>query len=280
MNDSNLSDAPNGVSPLLAEFIEQTPFQALSPEVVHEAKRSLLNFVAGALSVADYPEIDATVATLAPYAAGGACGLIGRSERLDPLNAAFVNAVSANLLDFDDTHLQTVIHPSAPVAPPAFALSEVHGCSGQVLLRAFALGAEIECRLGNSVSPGHYARGWHITATCGVFGAAVASGCLLGLDVNQMAHALGIAASQSCGLVENLPRAAKNVAVGNSARNGVLSALFAQRGFEAAPTAIDGRFGWARACGDTPRLDAISDELGSRWELLANTYKPYPCGIV
>ena len=101
--------------------------------------------------------------------------VLGRSERLDLLGAAFINAVGANLLDYDDTHLPTVIHPTAPVAPAALALAEQRGLSGAAMLHAFILGAEVECRIGNTVSPGHYARGWHITSTCGVFGSAAAS---------------------------------------------------------------------------------------------------------
>ena len=148
------------------------------------------------------------------------------------------------------------------------------------MLHAFILGAEVECRIGNSVSPGHYARGWHITSTCGVFGSAVASAKLLGLNTEQTWHALGIAASQSAGLVENLPSAAKNVSVGNAARNGLFAALLAEQGCTAAPAAIEGTLGWARAIGDDPIISEVTEGLGERWELLKNTYKPYPCGIV
>jgi 2-methylcitrate dehydratase PrpD len=196
------------------------------------------------------------------------------------LDAAFVNAIGANLLDYDDTHLNTVIHPTAPVAPALLALAEQRGLSGAAVLHGFILGVEVECRLGNAVSPGHYARGWHITSTCGVFGAAAGSARLLELSAAQTAHALAIAASQSCGLVENLTTGAKNIAVGNAARNGLLAALFAARGVSGAPRAIEGPRGWAIACGDQPDLSALTCGLGESWELLKNTYKPYPCGIV
>jgi len=130
------------------------------------------------------------------------------------------------------------------------------------------------------VTPGHYARGWHITATCGVFGAAAATARVLGLNAEQIGHALGVASSQSCGLVENLPSAAKNVGVGNAARNGLFAALLAERGYSGAPAAIEGVRGWARAAGDELNIDELTGELGERWEFLSNTYKPYPCGIV
>jgi 2-methylcitrate dehydratase PrpD len=230
--------------------------------------------------VAHSPPIEMALRVLLPLSGPDRVTLIGRREQLDPLGAAFLNAIGGNLLDYDDTHLRTVIHPTAPVAPAAFALGEQRKLPGQTVLHAFILGAEIACRIGNAVSPGHYARGWHITSTCGVFGAAAASARLLGLNAAQTWHALGIAANQSAGIVENLPSAAKNVSVGNAARNGLFAALFAEQGYTAAPAAIEGTLGWARAMGDDPVVAEIVDDLGTRWELLKNTYKPYPCGIV
>jgi 2-methylcitrate dehydratase PrpD len=194
--------------------------------------------------------------------------------------ASFLNAISANLLDFDDTHPETIIHPAAPVAAPVLAVAETRRLSGRDVLTAFILGVDVECRIGNAVSPRHYARGWHITSTCGIFGAAAASAKLLGLPAEGIANAIGIAASQSAGNVENLPSAAKNVSVGNAARNGLFAALLAQQGYAAAPRAIEGPLGWARTMGDEPDLARLLDGLGETWEIAKNTYKPYPAGIV
>lgn len=260
-------------------FVIETTWDEIPAKVRHEGKRSLLNFIGCAIGSARDPAIETAVQVLKPVAGPPAATIIGRAERLDALSASFLNAVSANLLDFDDTHLRTVIHPTAPVAPPVLALAEQRGSSGADVLMAFLLGAEVECRLGNSV-PGVYRRGWHVTTTCGVFGAAAAASRLLKLSPQQTWHALGIAASQAAGIVENLPNAAKNVSVGNSARNGLLAALFAQQGYAAAPASIEGRNGWARACGDEASMQELVGELGSRWEIGRNTYKPYPCGIV
>jgi 2-methylcitrate dehydratase PrpD len=260
-------------------FVIETKWDDVPAKVRHEAKRSLLNFIGCALGSARDPAIETAVGVLKTFAGAPTATVIGRSERMDALNASFINAVSANLLDYDDTHLRTVIHPTAPVAPPVLALAEQRGSSGADVILAFLLGAEVECRLGNSVS-GHYARGWHITTTCGVFGAAAAASRLLKLSPQQTWTALGIAASQAAGIVENLPNGAKNVSVGNSARNGLLSAIFAQQGYNAAPASIEGRNGWARACGDEVSMQELIGELGTRWEIGRNTYKPYPCGIV
>ncbi len=246
----------------------------------HEAKRSILNFFATALGSAHDPAVATALNVLTPFSSSPTSAIIGRAERLDALGAAFVNAISANLLDYDDTHLDTIIHPTAPVAAPLLAIAEARGMSGRDVLTAFVLGVEVECRIGNSVSPGHYARGWHITSTCGIFGAAAATAKLLGLSEEQITHAIGIAASQSAGIVENLPSAAKNVSVGNAARSGLFSALLAQGGYAAAARAIEGPLGWARAMGDQPDLAKLTGGLGKSWEISKNTYKPYPAGIV
>jgi 2-methylcitrate dehydratase PrpD len=266
------------VAERLGQFVADSRRDQLPPALRHEAKRSLLNFVGCALGAAHTPSVDMAVRVLAALSGSDRVTVLGRAERLDVLGASFVNAVSSNLLDYDDTHLPTVIHPSAPVAPAALALAEQRGLPGAAVLHAFILGAEIECRIGNAVSPGHYARGWHITATCGIFGAAAASARLLQLDAARTGHALGVAASQSAGVIENLPSAAQNVGVGNAARNGLFAALLAEQGYTATPTAIEGTLGWARAMGDDPVVARAVDGLGERWELLRNTYKPYPCG--
>jgi 2-methylcitrate dehydratase PrpD len=206
--------------------------------------------------------------------------LIGRSERLDALHAALLNAMSANVLDFDDTHLATVIHPGAPVAAAALALAELRPATGEQLLHAFILGVEAECRVGNAVSPGHYERGWHISGTCGVFGAAAAAGKLLGLDAQRMTWALGLAATQGAGLVEMLGSMAKSFHLGAAARNGLAAALLAENDFSASERAIEGPRGFAHVLGDKPDLLALTGGLGETWELSGNAYKPYPCGVV
>ena len=262
----------------LGRFVAESKWGDLPEGLRHQGRRSLLNSVGCALGVARSQPVEMAVRTLLPLRGAERVSLLGRAERLDVLGAAFVNAIGANLLDYDDTHLRTVIHPAAPVLPVVLGLAEARGLSGAAALHAFILGMEVACRIGNAVSPAHYARGWHITSTCGIFGAAAAK--LLGLDAGQTAHAIGIASSESAGTVENLPSAGKNVSVGNAARNGLFAALLAQQGYTAAPSALEGPLGWARAMGDVPVVSEIVGELGTRWEAGLNTYKPYPSGIV
>jgi 2-methylcitrate dehydratase PrpD len=267
------------VSKTLADFVAASSWADVEAQSL-ETRRSILNFFATALGSARDPVVTAAMRTLSPFSGAATSTVIGHSEPMDALCASFLNAVSANLLDFDDTHPETIIHPAAPVAAPVLALAETRKVSGQEVLTAFILGVDVECRIGNSVSPRHYARGWHITSTCGIFGAAAACAKLLGLPAEGIANAIGLAASQSAGNVENLPSAAKNVSVGNAARNGLFAALLAQQGYEAAPRAIEGPLGWARTMGDEPDLARLLEGLGKTWEIAKNTYKPYPAGIV
>ncbi|NBQ74341.1 MAG: MmgE/PrpD family protein [Acetobacteraceae bacterium] len=264
----------------LARFITESRFEALPEALRHEGRRSILNHVGCALGVARDPAVRTALEIMRESSGKAVASVYGQREKLGVMEAAFVNAIASNLLDYDDTHLRTVIHPSAPVAPAVFALAEETGATGAEVLHAFLLGGEVACRIGNAVSPGHYARGWHITASTGVFGAAAAAARLLRLSAEQTADALGIAASQSGSIVENLATAAKNIGVGNAARNGILAARFAARGYRAAPLSIEGPLGWARAMGDEPQLKEITEGLGQRWEIARNTYKPYAAGIV
>jgi 2-methylcitrate dehydratase PrpD len=269
-----------GVTARLAQFVAGSRWEDLPEGVRHEAKRTLLNSLGAAFAGCRDAAVDHALAVLQPFSGRAAATLIGRGERADALTAAFVNAVSANVLDFDDTHHPTIIHPAAPVAPALLALCERSRYTGRQFLHALVLGVEAECRIGNAVTPWHYAHGWHITSTCGVIGAAVAAGKLLDLDAQRLGSAIGLGANQACGLVESLGTMAKSVSVGNAPRNGIVAALLAERGFTAAPTTLEGERGFARVMGQDADLAAIDRDLGTVWESAKNTYKPYPCGIV
>ncbi len=269
-----------GVTERLARLVADTRWSDLPPQVTHAAKRSLVNFFAVALTGCRTATFEIALASLAAFTGGKQATLIGRRERIDALGAAFLNAASANVLDFCDTHVPTVIHPTAPLAPALLALGELKPVSGRDFILAFVLGQEIECRIGLAMSPSHYNRGWHITATCGVFGAAASSGKLLRLTPEQMVSALGTAATQSAGLCECLGTPAKSVGVGNAARNGLWSALLAANGFAGPAEPLTGVQGYYNALGETPKLSFLTDNLGSSWEIMKTSYKPYPCGFV
>jgi 2-methylcitrate dehydratase PrpD len=269
------------ITATLARFIAGTQLSDFPERVRHEAKRSILNFMSTALAGCREDAVEIALSSLATFTGAQQATVIGRRERVDGLSAAFLNAASGNVFDFDDTHLRTVIHPTAPIAPALLALAELRRFSGADLLLAFALGVELECRVGNALSPEHYARGWHITSTCGALGAAAAAGKLLSLDAERLVWAIGAAATQAGGLVECLGTPSKSLSVGNAARNGLWSALLAERGYKGPPQPLEGRQGYFSALAPSAiDWSALTHGLGESWELLANTYKPYPAGIV
>ncbi|MBV9834115.1 MAG: MmgE/PrpD family protein [Alphaproteobacteria bacterium] len=269
-----------GVTQTLARFVAGTRFEDVPEAIRHEAKRALLNFFAVAIAGCRTQPIEMALALLAEFSGGKQATVIGRGERIDALNAAFLNAAGANVFDYCDTHLPTVVHPTSPLAPALLALAELRRVTGPQLLLAFVLGFEIECRVGGAVSPGHYPRGWHITSTCGVFGAAAGAAKLLGLNEQQIVWALGNASTQSAGLCECLGWPAKSLSVGNAAKNGLWSALLAEKGFEGPAEPIAGAQGFLAAMNEPPDWAALLDGLGQRWELNDNSIKPYPCGFV
>ena len=159
-------------------------------------------------------------------------------------------------------------------------MAELRRVTGAELLLAFLLGVELQCRIGGAISPGHYAKGWHITSSCGVFGAATAAGKLIGLDAQRMVWALGNASTQSAGLCECLGWPAKSISVGNAARNGLWSALLAEKGFEGPAEPIAGVQGFLNAMAEPPNWASLTEGLGDTWEITQNSIKPYPCGFV
>jgi 2-methylcitrate dehydratase PrpD len=264
----------------LARYVVQARYEDLPPTVRREAVRTLVNWVGVAVGGSHHETIDRTIRALAPLSSSSHAGVLGRTERFDILNAAFINGVSSHIFDFDDTHLKTIIHPAAPVAPAVLAYSEYHHVSGAELLNALVLGMETECRIGNAVYPDHYDRGWHITGTAGPFGAAAAVGKLLGLSEQRMVWALGLAASQPVGFRESFGSMNKSFNPGRAAHNGMTAALLAAADFTSSDQMIEAPRGWATTISTKQDYDQITGELGRRYEAAANAYKPFACGVV
>jgi 2-methylcitrate dehydratase PrpD len=220
----------------------------------------------------------------------GRAVVLGTSARTSASWAAMANGVAAHALDFDDMCFVSLAHPSCALFPAAFAAGERCGASGRALLEAYVIGFEIECRLGKVMNPRHYhERGWHGTSTIGTVGAAAAAARILGLSEMECRHALGIAASSACGVKENLGSMVKPLHAGMAARNGLVAALLAQRGYEASARALDGPQGFlktmdaehsdleAAVIGFGP-TDDRTPETDRQWEILATgiTVKLYP----
>jgi len=268
------------VTRLLAEWIVDLKGADIPAGVLREGLRTLVNWLGCAVGGARHETVDAALRAVMPFSGKPSATVLGRPERLDPLHAALLNGISSHVLDYDDTHLKTIIHPAGPVASALLALAEARPIPGRDFLTALILGIEVECRIGNAVYPHHYDRGWHITGTAGVFGAAAAVGKAIGLDRRQMAWALGLAATQSSGLREMFGTMTKSFHPGRAAQNGMFSALLAEAGFDSSLRAIEAPRGFANVMSDKQDWNEILGELGSRWEAALNSYKPFACGIV
>ena len=268
------------VTRILARFASWHPSRGWSDAVEHEAHRTLLNWVGCAIGAAGHPTLEAALAAMHELAPSSQASILGRRERVDMASAALLNGISSHTFDFDDTHLKTIIHPAGPVASAALALAEHVGNSGRELIDALVLGIDVACRSGNMVYPEHYDRGWHITGTTGMLGAAAACARLLGLDVERTTMALGIAASQPTGVREQFGSMTKPFHPGAAARAGLTAALMAKHGYTSSPRAIEAPRGLAQTYSTKCDWNEITDALGERFEISFNAYKPFACGIV
>jgi 2-methylcitrate dehydratase PrpD len=264
----------------LAKFVAEHPSKGWSDAVEHEAHRTFLNWLGCAIGAAKHEAVESALAAVNMLAPSQQATIAGRAERVDMASAALINGISSHTFDFDDTHLKTIIHPAGPVASAVMALAETQHSSGRQVLDALVLGIDVACRMGNLVYPEHYDRGWHITGSTGTLGAAAACARLLGLNAQQTAMALGIAASQPVGLREQFGTMTKPFHPGGAARAGLMSALMAKHGFTSSPRALEAPRGWAQVLSTHYDWREAQDELGQRFEISFNAYKPFACGIV
>ena len=268
------------VTQILAKFVATHPSKGWSEAVEHEAHRTFLNWVGCAVGASGHDAAKAALGAMRMLDPAPQASVLGRADRLDMAGAALVNGITSHTFDFDDTHLKTVIHPAGPVASALLALAETSNASGRSLVDALVLGVDVECRIGNCMYPEHYHRGWHITGSTGTLGAAAACARLLGLDELRTAWALGIAASQPIGMREQFGTMTKPFHPGGAARAGLVSALLAANGFTASPRALEAPRGYCQVVSTKNDWSEITGELGERFEISFNTYKPFACGIV
>jgi 2-methylcitrate dehydratase PrpD len=287
--------AAHSVTSRLASFVVGTSTGSLPPEVLAAASRGLVDTFGVGLGGRD----DHASAIAAQWVAsiGGAAQahVWGRDARATAADAAFLNAIQAHVLDYDDSSLSLRGHPSATLVSVVLAVGEAVNASGADVLAAYAIGLEVSAKLSPAIGPDHYFRGWHTSATVGIFGAAAAAARLLGCDPMQVRHAWGIAASHAAGLTRNFGTMTKALHIGNAARNGIVSAELAKTGFTADTDIFDGKGGFvdvytgfasASASAVVPgeggyeeRLEAQVARLGAPWELLdPGLYvKRWPC---
>lgn len=270
----------------VAEFVVTARENGVGDRLRRDAARRVLDTLGNCLAAVTEPVAASARRVADEWGRAEVATVIGTPNRYPAASAALVNGTLAHTLDFDDTHLPSVVHPSASVVPAALAAAQAHGATGTALLDAVAVGVEVCVRLGmaaydeelgNSV---FFDRGQHATAICGTVGSAVAAAMLAGLDRAGVASAAGIAASMGAGLLEanRTGGTVKRVHCGWAAHAGVAAADLARHGITGPPTVLEGRFGFFQAwCGDRARPEEVTRDLGERWELPSVVFKPYPC---
>ncbi len=266
----------------LARFAVNSRFEDLPQKVRHEGLRAFVNYVGCAAGGAGEPVCLKMLETISEFNGKSDCIVIGSRVKLDALNAALMNSLSSAALSFNDTHYQTVIHPTSPVGAALISLATRRKVSGRELIHAAVLGDELCCRIGNILCtpPAECAVGLSTTGLLGCIGAAIAAGKVMGFNEDQMTTAIGIAANQSAGIREAHASMSSWFTPGNAARCGLWAAFLAERGYTCPDTMIEGVKGFAVSFSSNPQLHAATDGLGDNWEILSLAYKPYPCGVV
>ncbi len=258
----------------------------LPAELRKDVARRVLDLLGNSLAAHDQPSARVVTEVARNWSGAAAANGIGTRERFPAATAALVNGTLAHSMDSDDTHLPSVLHPSASVIPAALAVGEAVGASGAAVLDAAGVGIEIVVRLGMGGydeelgNSEFFERGQHATTICGAVGSAAAAAMLYGLETEGIADAMGIAASFGAGLLEanRTGGTVKRTHCGWAAHSGVTSAEFARAGLTGPPTVIEGRFGFLHAfCGDRADTAKVLDGLGEHWELPGIFFKPYPC---
>ncbi|MDP9266144.1 MAG: MmgE/PrpD family protein [Chloroflexota bacterium] len=253
-------------------------------EVVESVKMRVLDTLGIALAASSRGLADGVRELVAEDGGAPRASVVGSALRVPAAQAAFVNGTLAHSLDFDDTHLPSVLHPSASVVPATLAVAEERGASGREAVRAAALGIEITVRVGmggyvEGEGNVFFERGWHATSICGTLGSAASAAVLLGLDAEWIAHALAIASSFASGVLEGnrVGGTVKRLHCGWAAHAGIIAARLAARGFTGPGSVLEGRFGLFRAFLDGHAdTGAVVDGIGERWELPGIVFKPYP----
>ncbi len=265
----------------LSRFVAGLTRDALPPAVVKRTRLLVLDLVGNAVRARH--DAESTPALLNAVAAlglaQGSARVFADDRGYAPAGAALVNAVLGHSLDFDDTHAAAIVHPGAPVIPAALAAAEMVGASGAETAAAIVAGYEVALRLALALPAGaHYDRGFHPSATCGVFGAAAAAARVFRLDAEHVASALGIALSQAAGSLQFLANGAwtKRFQVGWAGMAGLVAATLAREGFKGAADPIEGRHGFLHAYAPSPVPERVTRDLGHVFELMATGVKPYP----
>ncbi len=265
--------APAELTRGLARRAAELGWSDLPGPVRELARQCVLDCLGCAVAGAGDPLVGILLDEMAEAGGAAQASIVGYRQRMPALTAALVNGAAGHALDYDDVNIAMPGHPSVAVLPGLLALAELKGSSGRDLLTAFVAGYETACRIGAALGPGHYAIGFHATATVGAFGAAAACARLIGLDPQQTATALGIVGTQAAGLKSEFGTMCKPFHAGKAAQNGLLAARLAARGFSSRTDLIECVQGFAATHGPdfSPESALAAPENG--FHILANLFK-------
>ena len=275
-------NAPGEITARLTDYIISARWTDLPADVRRETLRSFFNIVGCTVGGARHEVVELADTTLGEYSGDPHATVIGRGHKADALHACLINCLASSIYSYDDTHAEAVVHPAGPVATAALALAERRPVSGADLLLAVALGIEMTCRLSKAISvpPARGTVAWSQTGITAGIGTAVAAAKLLNLNATRLQYAIGIALSQAAGFRVMHATMVSSFMPAQAAQMGLRAAVLAERGFTASPAALEGKYGFLEVFAESPHLPSLVDGLGDRFEILRNTYKPYPCGIV
>ena len=269
----------------LAAFVEAHPAGHVPSEVAGSVRQRILDILGLCAAAAPLEVARGVVDYVATQGGAPQAHATGVKDAVPAAQAAFVNGVLAHALDYDDTHLPSVLHPSASVVPAALAVAERTGADGRALTAAVAVGLEVCVRLGmagydrEARTSTFFEHGQHATSICGAIGSAAAAAQLLGLDAEGVASAMGIAVSMAGGVIEanRTGGTVKRIHCGWAAHSGVAAAELARVGVTGPPTVLEGRFGFFEAF-LRGRYDPeeLTRDLGERWLVPGIFFKPYP----
>ncbi len=259
----------------LARFTVGIRYEDLPAAVRFMARQCLLDWLGVTIAGSREPLALMLKAEAAEEGGAPRAMLFGGGGRTSMGQAALVNGSAGHALDFDDVLGAMTGHATAPVAPAVLALAEGRGLDGRRAIAGMVAGIEVEARLGRVLGDSHYAKGWHATGTVGAFGAAAAAANMLGLDAARTACALGIAGTQAAGLKSMFGTMCKPLHAGKAARNGLMAATLAERGFTSRDDVLDCAQGFTDTQTATFQPEALLEEP-DRFHILDTLFKYHP----
>jgi len=267
-------------SRIYAEYITNLQYSDLPPEVVEKAKMHFLDALGNILGAYEMPWSKMVIKLVTQMKGTPESTVMGEPDKYPMINAALANGTMAHGIDADDSGARpSWAHPGACIIPAAFAAAEAENVSGEELITAIVAGYEISCRVDSAVYPGLRNRGFHATGVIGTIGAVAAAGKVLGLNVEQMINAFGLAGIQAAGLEEWLTAGdmSKRLHAGKAAMNGLLAALLAREGYTGPATVFEGKYGLLNTHSEEYYPERLTEDLGTDYKLLKCKFKPYAC---